>query len=408
MLFTSDASGVPNAYTVPVRWRYRIAPNSLDDRIDLRGLVFSRRTTGFCTRTTRGGNENNHLYVLAPSGETDLTPGPKLKAMFGGWSRDESAFYVLTNERDPRFFDLYRYDAAKLERALIYKDKEGYQVAAVSGDGRWVALGKPQTTADADIYVWDTRDTPHVPLHAAQEARAVLRLRVRPRLQVALLPDQCWGRVHPRQTLRAVNRQARGCRVSRLGHPFHQVLAERQLSGDGHQRGRHGPSSKFTTRTPGSLFRCPGCLKVTLPRSSFLATRQRMVVTLERRPLSQRTCTRAGSTRPVATALTSSLSKEIDPEDLVEAKVVRFKASDGLTIPSIFYKPHQASPENKVPALVWVHGGPGGQTPRATTHWFSTSSTMAMPCSASTTAEAGIRSDVFHRGRSQAWQRAAA
>ena len=60
--------------------------------------------------------------------------------------------------------------------------------------------------------------------------------------------------------------------------------------------------------------------------------------------------------------MTDSLSKEIDPDDLVESQVVRFKSSDGLTIPSIFYKPHQASPENKVPALVWVHGGPGGQT----------------------------------------------
>ena len=63
-----------------------------------------------------------------------------------------------------------------------------------------------------------------------------------------------------------------------------------------------------------------------------------------------------------ATRLTDSLSKEIDPLDLVESRVVRFKASDGMTIPSIFYKPHQASAEHKVPALVWVHGGPGGQT----------------------------------------------
>jgi dipeptidyl aminopeptidase/acylaminoacyl peptidase len=63
-----------------------------------------------------------------------------------------------------------------------------------------------------------------------------------------------------------------------------------------------------------------------------------------------------------ATRLTTALSPEIDPEDLVESKVVRFRASDGLVIPSIFYKPHQAAPGHKVPALVWVHGGPGGQT----------------------------------------------
>ncbi|MEX0272754.1 MAG: alpha/beta hydrolase family protein, partial [Flavobacteriaceae bacterium] len=33
-----------------------------------------------------------------------------------------------------------------------------------------------------------------------------------------------------------------------------------------------------------------------------------------------------------------------------------------LKIPAIYYRPHQASPENKVPDLVWVHGGPGGQS----------------------------------------------
>jgi dipeptidyl aminopeptidase/acylaminoacyl peptidase len=41
---------------------------------------------------------------------------------------------------------------------------------------------------------------------------------------------------------------------------------------------------------------------------------------------------------------------------------VRFKARDGMTIPNILWKPHQASASAKAPALVWVHGGPGGQT----------------------------------------------
>jgi dipeptidyl aminopeptidase/acylaminoacyl peptidase len=60
--------------------------------------------------------------------------------------------------------------------------------------------------------------------------------------------------------------------------------------------------------------------------------------------------------------LTSTLSKKIDQNDLVQAEVVRFKSFDGLEIPAIYYKPKQASASNKVPALVWVHGGPGGQS----------------------------------------------
>ncbi|HAA15934.1 MAG TPA: S9 family peptidase, partial [Cytophagales bacterium] len=41
---------------------------------------------------------------------------------------------------------------------------------------------------------------------------------------------------------------------------------------------------------------------------------------------------------------------------------VRYPSFDGLDIPAIYYKPQQATADNKVPALVWVHGGPGGQS----------------------------------------------
>jgi len=60
--------------------------------------------------------------------------------------------------------------------------------------------------------------------------------------------------------------------------------------------------------------------------------------------------------------ITNVLNREIKGEHLVTAEVVRFNSFDGLEIPAIYYKPHQASAENKVPALVWVHGGPGGQS----------------------------------------------
>jgi dipeptidyl aminopeptidase/acylaminoacyl peptidase len=60
--------------------------------------------------------------------------------------------------------------------------------------------------------------------------------------------------------------------------------------------------------------------------------------------------------------LSNSLNKEINPEDLVKGEVVRYKSLDDLEIPAILYKPQQAAKDQKVPALVWVHGGPGGQS----------------------------------------------
>ena len=60
--------------------------------------------------------------------------------------------------------------------------------------------------------------------------------------------------------------------------------------------------------------------------------------------------------------LSDVLNPEIDPSHLVKAEVVRFASFDGVEIPAIYYAPHQASEANPVPALVWVHGGPGGQS----------------------------------------------
>ncbi len=61
-------------------------------------------------------------------------------------------------------------------------------------------------------------------------------------------------------------------------------------------------------------------------------------------------------------SLTNTLNPAIDRTNLVEGDVVRYESYDGLKIPSVLYRPHQASPAAPVPAMVWVHGGPGGQS----------------------------------------------
>jgi dipeptidyl aminopeptidase/acylaminoacyl peptidase len=62
------------------------------------------------------------------------------------------------------------------------------------------------------------------------------------------------------------------------------------------------------------------------------------------------------------TRLTHSLNKEINEADLVAGEVIRYPSYDGLEIPAILYKPHGATEKNKVPALLQIHGGPGGQS----------------------------------------------
>ena len=59
--------------------------------------------------------------------------------------------------------------------------------------------------------------------------------------------------------------------------------------------------------------------------------------------------------------LTNSLNPKVKQEHLVDSEVIRYESFDGLEIPALLYKPHGASADNKVPAMVRVHGGPGGQ-----------------------------------------------
>jgi tricorn protease-like protein len=155
ILFSSNRNGVWNAYTLPVAGgEWTAVTQSASDNSYAVGF-FPHDARMLITRD-QAGNELNHLFVIEADGsERDLTPGENLKADFQGFNHAGDAFYVATNERDPKFFDLYRYDATSYERARVFENNEGYNIGVLSGDGRWLALGKTRTTNDDNLYVLD-------------------------------------------------------------------------------------------------------------------------------------------------------------------------------------------------------------------------------------------------------------
>ena len=353
VLFTSDASGIPNAYAVPVAG----GPSTALTRSTTEstsGLSYFPKDERVLYTHDRGGDEQNHLYVLGPNGETDLTPGSGLKAMFAGWSQDDSAFYVLTNERDRRFFDVDRYEAEGYKRSRLYEEKAGYMVGGVSGDGRWVALMKPNTTADADIYLWDGRSgamthlTPHKP--PAHYAVAEFD------------PDSKW-------LYYLTNDGGEFTRVRRYGlaTAAHEDVEAAdwdvqftRFSHDGRYRvtavNEDGRTIvRVHDRRTGGLAPMPKLPEGDITSVVFSRDESRMVVTLngDRAPTNLYAC-KVGA--PEATRLTDSLSKGIDPEDLVESQVVRFKSSDGLT--------HPVDPLQAAPGVAGEQGARPGLGPR--------------------------------------------
>lgn len=358
LLVSSNRSGVYNAYAIPVAGgEPQALTQSTTDAIF--AASFFPGDDRLLYTSDRGGNELTHVYVRETDGTTrDLTPGENLNAQFAGWAGDDRSFFVTSNERDQRFFDLYEYRADGYARTLLYRNTEGYLPGPVSRDKRYVALIRAHTTSDQDVYLHDRRSgrtthlTPHqgsvayapqdftpdgtALLLTADEGRefaALWRLDLGTGARTAVLsPD--WDVVGAGYTrsgrflVAAINEEAKF--VSRVYDAA--TLAEVSLPGlppglmrslevsrdDSHVRFYHTDGS-----TPDDLW--------------------------------------AGRMGEPPVRLTNALSAAIAREDLVAPAHIRFRSYDSLEVPGLLFRPHQASARRRAPALVMVHGGPGGQ-----------------------------------------------
>jgi len=362
LLFSSNRTGIYNVDAVSVAGGAATALT--DAKNDTTLLVSAFPLDGrFLYTRDQGGNERNHVYVKDASGaEKDLTPGEKLKAQFAGWTHDGSGFYVQSNERDERFFDIYLYDAKSYARRLVYQDDAGYDLGAISDDGKWLAFSKPRTTADSDMYLWSAA-TKEMKLLSKHEGTATYE-------PSAFDPTSRW-------LYYRTNDGSEFTRVARYelasGKKENVEKADWDVewtffSHDGKYRlsaiNQDGRSILHIfdgkTGAPVPLPPLPAG-EISSVRVSRSETKLAFLLDGDRGP-NNLYVYEFGAKAPVR--LTQTLSKSIDAEDLVEPETIRFKSFDGMEIPNVFYKPYQATPQAKAPALVWVHGGPGGQSTR--------------------------------------------
>lgn len=310
-----------------------------------------------------GGNELDHLYVRELDGTTrDLTPGEEVKASFAGWSGDGEYFYVETNERDPAVFDLYRYATDDYARTLVFRNDDALAIAAVSPDGATIAMVKPRTSADSDIYILDTRAadaepeliTPHqgnvshgVHEFTRDSQKLVYSTDEHGEFQQAWVYDLGTGEKEPLvsadwDVLFVSYSDSGRYRVSGTNADARTVVTILDT--------KSGEEVELDSLPPGDLAQI---------RFSRDESRLALMVSSDTSPSDVYTADLAASD---SKRLTTALNPEIDEADLVASEVVRYESFDGLEIPAIQYRPQGASAANKVPALVWVHGGPGGQS----------------------------------------------
>lgn len=362
ILFSSNRSGVWNVYSMPSTGGDWLAITNSAKSNSYAVGYFPNSDALLITRD-QDGDELNHLFVIDPTGkEKDLTPGKGLKAFFAGWNRAGDRFYVGTNERDQRFFDLYRYDATTYARELLFENNDGYSLGELSDDERFLALSKTNTTNDNNLFLWDRQEKKSV-LLSPHEGDALFSAE-------AFDPGQVF--LYYTSNLEGEFSRLRRYHLASGRHEDFQVESWDILYSYFSQNGKYRVTAiNVDGSTEIQLFDAATNRRISLPdlpageitnltiarsekKLAFYLNGDRQPNELYLLDLEKGTPQR----------LTTSLNPKVDASDLVEAQVVRFKSFDALEVPNILWKPLQANAQNRVPAIVLVHGGPGGQTTR--------------------------------------------
>ncbi len=362
LLISSDLSGVFNVYALPVDGGDPVALTSSTDNAVFAGTYLPDGRV--VVASDQGGNELTHVYIREADGTLrDLTPGENVKASFFGLSPDGKTLWVTSNARDAKAFDVLAFDTGTLQGKTIFRNSGEFYPSAVSRDGRWLALDKPNTSADSDVYVVDLQGdgTPKlITEHTGNVSYSVYDF----------TPD------------------SRGVVLSTNEHgEFGQAWTHDLASGEKAPLLQADWDVMYVTWSPSGRYRVSAINADAKTELTLLDTQGGQPVAFTGLPdgdiggvrfspdESRVAFTVASDTSPSdvfvadladgkARRLTHALNKAIDESQLVEATIVRYKGEGGVDVPAVLYKPRGASAEHKVPAVVLVHGGPGGQTRR--------------------------------------------
>ncbi len=361
VLISSDETGIFNAYKVPLDGSTPVQlTHSTLESIFVVGWF--PKDDRILYSADKGGNELNHLYVRELSGtEKDLTPGEGLKANFIGWHENHQDFFVATNERNAKFFDVYRYQNNDYARQLVYQNDAGYSIESVSPNGQYIALSKTNTNADSNLYLVNLYDENKqaelITEHQGAVQHSTYTFTYDSKQLIYSTDEfgeykQAWA-YDVQEKTSAVNYAANWD----VSFTYFSKDGRYQITG---VNADAQTKIKIHDLTSNKLLSLPNLPSGDLHGVNFSSDASQLVfyINSDTSP-SNLYVHKLGSDS--VKRLTNTGNPNILEENLVTGEVVRFKSFDGLLIPGILYKPKQAT-RQKVPALIFIHGGPGGQS----------------------------------------------
>ncbi len=371
--FLSDAPGLPQAFVVPVgttpaiesAWKI-LAPATertqfVDYSPDGRFVFFGR---------DKGGDENGQLYRVAPGGDpvVALTYNPKIRFNYGAVARDGHLVAYASNERDPAFFDVYVRPPDLGEPKRVYEGNGSYSASVFSPDGKKLVVQHEISSFNQDLILVDLESLQRTPLtpHMAEDevrfseprftpdghAMFVLTDAGRDFVNVAVIEV---GGGPPQPKPRFVLDDTHDATDIAISSDGKALAVAVNIDGWSELR-LYDPTMPYDLRP---------LAKVLLPhgvvgKMEFTKDGRALFVAFSRASLPNEVW-RVDVATGKSQRVTASDHAGIDDAQLVEPTVERFKSFDGLEIPVFVFKPRDAKPGEKRPAIVYVHGGPEAQ-----------------------------------------------
>ncbi|TRZ43709.1 S9 family peptidase [Robertkochia solimangrovi] len=357
ILLTSNKTGIYNLYTVPSSGGEFI-PLTESDSSSILGVSYFPKDDRILFRMDDNGDEVYKIYLKDSTGVKRLTPAENVRTLFYKWAKDNNSFYFASNERDPNFMDLLEMSTEDFSTKVVYENKEGMEITDISDDKTYVVLVQPLNTNDTDIYLKNLKTGEKIKVNERQSGNTPMDFS----------PDGKWYYYTSDE----------GSEFSYLMRfnpesKVYEKVTEKSWDISNFYFTHKGTYSVLLTNEDASnkleVKRTADNSTVKLPQVEgkqilgISISRDEKMAILDVGNSNTPTDLYSYNMESGETfRLTNVLNEAINPEDLVAAEVVRFKSFDDLEIPAIYYKPVQATPDQKVPALVWVHGGPGGQS----------------------------------------------
>lgn len=358
LIYSSNESGIYNIYEVNINnGEASQLTHSEKESFFIRSYV--PNSDAFIYSADKGGNEISHLYLQKKDGGLlDLTPGENEKSSFYKWSKDNSILYYLSNKRDSRYFDLYKMSVNDWKSSLIYENNNNMSVSSISDNEEYLLLSNSITTSENKFFLFELSSGKLI--------------------EISSMPGN-----YSSAGFSSDNKSF--FYITDVGKEFAYLMEHNIGSGDSSVLFETNWDVMYSYLSKSEKYRVIGInedgkniLKVynefENKEIKFPSFEDEDIIGLEFSETENKLRLSVGSSKmpnnlyvfdlndKSLVKLTNSLNQNIDSKNLVNAKVIRYKSFDGLEIPAIFYKPLQGSKNNKVPALVWVHGGPGGQS----------------------------------------------